>query len=293
MPDLIRVRLPLVNVYLLGEPGGPWVLVDAGLPGTASLIRRAAQAHFGDTGPEAVVLTHGHLDYIGGLRALLNLWDVPVYAHPMELPYLTGRSAYPPPDPTVGGSMSQVSPLFVPGPFDFRPLLRALPADGSLPHLPGWRWLFTPGHSPGHVSLWREDDRVLIAGDAFVTTRQESVLPAMTLRPRQVRRPPAYYTPDWDAARASVQTLAALRPELAATGHGQPMSGGALRTGLTELADHFETQGQPRHGRYVRRPALTDMNGVQELPPAPSPWPRRLLMAGVALGVWRLLRSRA
>ncbi|WP_347404076.1 MBL fold metallo-hydrolase [Mesorhizobium sp. WSM4976] len=40
--------------------------------------------------------------------------------------------------------------------------------------MPGWRWLHTPGQAPGHISLWREADHTLVAGDAFITTGQES-----------------------------------------------------------------------------------------------------------------------
>ena len=52
--------------------------------------------------------------------------------------------------------------------------LVALPQTGTIPGLPGWKWIHTPGHSPGHVSLFRESDRVLLAGDAFVTVRTDS-----------------------------------------------------------------------------------------------------------------------
>ena len=100
--------------------------------------------------------------------ALARRWDAPIYAHPLELPYLTGRSAYPPPDPTVGGgALALLSPLFSPGPFDFRPRMHPLPDDGSVPGMPGWRWVHTPGHTPGHVAFWREEDGALIAGERF------------------------------------------------------------------------------------------------------------------------------
>lgn len=76
----------------------------------------------------------------------------------------------------------------------------------------------TPGHSAGHISLFRSSDGLLIAGDAFVTTIQESAFFAITQK-KEVHRPPAYYTSDWDAAHQSVKILAALHPEIAVTGH--------------------------------------------------------------------------
>ncbi|KEF35626.1 beta-lactamase [Deinococcus sp. RL] len=285
-PDVVRVRLPLVNVFLLGLPGEDWVLLDAGMPGTAGLIRRAAGEFHAGRPPVAIVLTHGHLDHVGALRDLLNTWSVPVYAHPLELPHLTGQAPYPFPDPTVGGTTSLLSPAFVPGPFDFRPSLRPLPPEGQVPHLPQWRWLHTPGHTSGHISLWREEDRTLIAGDAFVTTRQESAAGAFTLRPTLIHRPPAYYTPNWDAARDSVRQLAALHPRLVVTGHGHPMSGPEMDADLTRLARNFDELGRPRRGWYVKHPVP-----VGASPTGADPLRQRVL-ATLALGALALLLTR-
>ena len=179
-PDLAYRRLGIVNIVLAGAPGGEWVLIDTGLPGTQRVIEDAIESRFGaGARPSAIVMTHGHFDHVGLLETLAARWDVPVYAHPHELPYLNGTSSYPPPDPHVGGGlMSRLSPLFPRSPVDVRRRLHALPEDGSVPFMPGWRWIHTPGHSAGHVSFWRQSDRGLIAGDAFVTTAQESVYAA-------------------------------------------------------------------------------------------------------------------
>ncbi|MGC1273645.1 MAG: MBL fold metallo-hydrolase, partial [Planctomycetaceae bacterium] len=98
-PDVFCLQLSIVNVYLLGHVGcgdRGWVLIDAGLFGSAGAIRRAAQDLFGrDARPSAIVLTHGHFDHVGAARSLADTWDVPIFAHRLEMPYLTGRSAYP------------------------------------------------------------------------------------------------------------------------------------------------------------------------------------------------------
>lgn len=275
-PDLGCLRIVMVNVYFYGAPDAgdrAWVLIDAGLPGPGSaqrIIAAAAERYGEDARPAAIVLTHGHPDHVGTLRTLADRWDAPVYAHEQELPYLTGRRSYPPPDPAAGGgAMSLLSPLFPRGPFNFEDRVRALPADGSVPGMQGWRWIHTPGHSAGHVSLFREEDRTLIAGDAFVTTKAESATAVVTWRP-MVHRPPAYFTPDWASARVSVQRLAALEPELAATGHGPPMRGPEMRRQLHELANDFDRVAVPRHGRYVGRPLFEE------------PIPRLLLSVGAA-----------
>ncbi|HYE57344.1 MAG TPA: MBL fold metallo-hydrolase, partial [Rhodothermales bacterium] len=105
-------------------------------------------------------------------------------------------------------------------------------------------------HSEGHVSLWREADRALLAGDAFVTTQQESAYAAFTQKP-EVHGPPMYYTPDWVAAHESVKRLAMLNPNVAGTGHGIPYHGAALREALNLLARDFMEVAVPKRGRYV------------------------------------------
>ena len=245
------LRTVLVNVFVVRvEPDG-WVLVDAGLPGSAAAIREAARALFGSAPPRGILLTHGHFDHVGALTRLLETWPVPVFAHPFELPHLTGRRPYPRPDPTVGGGLLAWSSFLFPrGPYDFGDSLLALPRDGRVPIAPDWVAVHTPGHTSGHVAFYRAADGTLIAGDAVTTTRQESAIAVATQR-RELNGPPAYFTSDWDAARWSVQRLAAIGVETLLSGHGQPMAGGAMRRDLRDLAERFDERARPRRGRYV------------------------------------------
>ncbi|GJD45066.1 putative metallo-hydrolase YflN [Methylobacterium cerastii] len=262
LPDLAYRRVVMVNVVFVGAPDAGdrgWVLVDAGIPGGKGLIKGTAEARFGaGARPAAIVLTHGHFDHVGVLEDLAEEWDVPIYAHAAERPYLDGSASYPSPDPTVGGgALALLSPLYPTKPVDVGVRLVILPADGTVPPMPGWRWIHTPGHSPGHVSLWREADGSLIAGDAFVTTAQESIY-AVALQEPEFHGPPMYLTIDWSAAAASVRRLAALRPERVVTGHGRPLEGAEMRRGLDALAQDFEAVAVPDHGRYVAHPAQAE-----------------------------------
>jgi glyoxylase-like metal-dependent hydrolase (beta-lactamase superfamily II) len=279
------LRTAIVNLFFVQGEGTGWVLVDAGIPGFGPQVESEVERHFGaGARPEAIVLTHGHFDHVGMLRTFADRWDVPIYAHRLEMPYLTGRAKYPPPDPSVGGGFMAVSsPLYPSGPIDVSDRVRRLPEDGTVPGLEGWRWIHTPGHTPGHVSLFREADRTLIAGDAVITTKQESAMAVMDQRP-ELHGPPMYFTPDWVSAARSARALAALEPETLATGHGRPLRGAMMRAALHELARDFEHRAVPRVGRYVNKPALADENGVTFLPP-PVDKPLLTLAAAVAAGV--------
>lgn len=249
--DLVQMRVLFANLYFHGTPDN-WVLIDAGLPGSADDIVQSAEARFGEgKSPKAYILTHGHFDHVGAFPDLFERWDVPIYAHPMEMPFLTGRKDYPEPDPTVGkGAMALMSFAYPYKANDWTDRVQPLPEDGSMPYMPDWKWIFAPGHTEGQVALFRQEDRLLIAGDAFVTTKQESLYEVMRQK-EGVHGPPAYFTPDWITARKTVEQLAALDPEIAATGHGPVMRGEKLREGLAELIAHFDDMALPDQGEYV------------------------------------------
>lgn len=228
------------------------VLVDAGMPGSADSIISAAERRYGiGSKPKCIVLTHGHFDHVGAIIELIRHWRVPVYAHPLELPYLTGKQSYPEPDPTVdGGLVAKMSPIFPIRPIRLGEYIHALPENGSIPQLPDWEWMHTPGHTPGHVSLFRGKDRILIAGDAFVTVKQESLYKVFT-QEEEISGPPKYLTTDWALAHDSVRKLAALKPYAVITGHGKPMAGTLLAEQLAFLSEKFEWVAIPKHGKYV------------------------------------------
>lgn len=249
-------RLLMVNMVFIGEPGAPdrgWALVDTGIPGSADAIVREARERLGYRGsPCSVILTHGHFDHSGAVRELARRWDAPVYVHERELPHITGKEAYPDPDPLVGGGwLARLSPLYPKKAIDLGEAAQPLPADGTVPGLPGWRWLATPGHTDGHISLFREEDRLLVGGDAFSTVIQES-LGAVLMQRSAIHGPPAYWTTDWDAARRSAEMLRDLRPHRAVPGHGLPLDGELDCTVFFDLlCERFDELARPRQGRYL------------------------------------------
>jgi glyoxylase-like metal-dependent hydrolase (beta-lactamase superfamily II) len=281
--DLAWLRTSISNVYFVGHSGA-WVLIDTGVVGYADAIRKAAVARFGaDSRPNAIVLTHGHFDHAACALELAGPWNVPVYAHPLEFPYLTGKSAYPQKDPTVGGAMAFLSRFFPSRTVNIEKVLQPLPDSGAVPGIDGWTAIFTPGHAPGHVAFWREHDATLVAGDAVATADLDSWYGIFSQKKR-ISRPASPFTYDWEQARASVRTIADLNPSVLACGHGEPMTGPAVALELSQFARNFTP---PSHGRYVAAPAQANAWGVVYEPPAP---PDHLpkVAAGVVAGVFLL-----
>ena len=187
-----------VNAYLLGE-----VVVDAGTKGAGRRLVRALQGHA--VGVHA--LTHAHPDHAGGSKRVVDAFEVPVWvgehdradvesgrlliADSWAKPVMTRLARYPP----VAVARS----------------LREGDVVG-----PGFVVLETPGHSPGHVSYWRESDRTLVCGDVLFNMN-------IVTTARGLREPPAMFTPDPARNRDSARRLAALEPELVLFGHGPPL----------------------------------------------------------------------
>lgn len=284
-PNVWRLKDIFVNVFLIkNSHSSNFILVDAGLKSSAPKIKAMiAQVLDPGASPMGIVQTHGHFDHRGSLQLLADEWQVPVYAHHLELPYLAGKSSYPPPDSTVGGgAMATLAFTYPKKPINIQEHLQELPEDNSVPGMPDWKWIHTPGHTPGHISLFRERDGVLIAGDACVTTKQESVFSVMK-QAKIMSGPPKYFTPDWGAAARSVKELAALEPNVIATGHGQSFYGDEARKALHKLARQFWQLGMPEKGRYVKQPALFNEDGVTYIPPARTNYTLLSIIGATAL----------
>lgn len=253
LPDLYLHTIQIVNIVFYGDPNkSEFILVDAGMPKSANEIISVAEKRFGpNCRPRAIVLTHGHFDHVGAIIELIEHWKVPVYAHSLELPYLTGLRNYPEPDSSVnGGLIAKISPFFPNEAINLGSNVKPLPLNGTIPYMHGFRWIHTPGHTPGHISLFRDDDGTLIVGDAFVTVKQESLYKVL-IQQKEISGPPRYFTTDWSAASDSVKKLEALKPTVAITGHGLPMIGEELTRNLQKLKNEFEQIALPNHGKYL------------------------------------------
>lgn len=240
------LRIAFVNVFGVATANGSWTLIDSGIPYSARYIRNWGERTFGEPA-SAIVLTHGHFDHVSGAADLAQAWSIPIYAHPLEFPYLTGKKEYPAPQTGAGGGlMSVLAPLYPRGPVDLSRWLRPLPTGPGAEELgpmAGWEIVATPGHTPGHISLFRSSDMTLLVGDAFCTTKPESFFAAALAQNPELHGPPAYFTADPEQAARSIRLLASLHPRVIAPGHGRPLAGVPLEEKLPLLASEYAAEG--------------------------------------------------
>jgi hydroxyacylglutathione hydrolase len=189
-----------INVYLVGD-----VVIDAA---TRQAEKRILRQLAGRT-VTAHVLTHVHPDHQGSSHAICERLGVPVWCGRGDVPAMEVPGSVIARDaPRIVSSLQE---RFWVGPP--HPVTRAL-EEGD--EVAGFTVLETPGHTSGHLSFWRERDRVLIVGDVLTNMNLFTGLPGL-------HEPPAFATPDPARDRASARRLAELRPALACFGHGPPL----------------------------------------------------------------------
>ena len=185
-----------LNVWLAGD-----VVIDSAVRPFAGLVLAELE---GQT-VSALSLTHGHMDHQGGAPAICDALSIPLFCPELEAEYVESGDILPlvPDNPrnrediaTYGGPAHPVS--------------RRL-KEGD--EVGGFIVLDTPGHSPGHISYWRESDRVLIVGDAISNMHAETFEVGLM-------EPLEQFTLDPARNRESIRRLAALDPALACFGHG-------------------------------------------------------------------------
>lgn len=240
------------NVYFV-QSGSSWALIDAAWRNRGQLIKTTAESLFGvGTRPLAILLTHIHPDHSGSAIELAEIWRLPIYVHPDEMPLASGKlipEYFNPLDRWLIAPLMRLMP---------RRYVEAKASEGSLvdaacafdpgsgvPGLPDWECIPTPGHTPGHVAFFRRSDGVLIAGDAILTVNLNSLWDLLLNR-RRVSGPPHIATWNWQAAKESLAALAALEPRVLACGHGIVITGPGTARELRAFSDRFSVSKRKR-----------------------------------------------
>jgi len=213
VPGVYQLMLAGVNTVLIAED--ELTLIDTGvpgsLPGILNLIRRLGRSVEEIT---TVIITHNHVDHIGGLPELKKHTVAKVYAHeaalvdpPEDAPYPNGirrllRVPF----------LSPVRRRFV---LDSGDIDVKLKGGELLKQLGGLQVIHTPGHTPCSICLFSHRYKMLFVGDA------------MQRRRRKLQFPAKMVSTDLARAEMSVGELARLDSEILVFGHGQPVMHGA------------------------------------------------------------------
>jgi hydroxyacylglutathione hydrolase len=193
-----------INAYLVGD-----VLVDAMTKRDAKRILKALDGR----AVTAHAITHAHPDHQGASDAVCAALNVPFWAPELDVPPAEDSALIAERQPK--NAVNSLFTRIMTGPG--RPVDRVL-REGD--EVGGFTVLDTPGHSAGHISLWREVDRTLILGD--VVNNQHPLLGF----PRGLREPLAMFTPDPARNRESIRRLGELGAVTVCFGHG-PVHRGA------------------------------------------------------------------
>ena len=201
------------NVYLL--LGSTLTLVDAGMPGSEEAILAYIDSLGLDAGDLArMVITHHHLDHVGGIAAMKRRTAALVLAHPDDAGLISGEQSPPPASsPLMRFLFWLVAPLM--------PTLEPVPVDVTvqdgerLDLLGGATVVHVPGHTPGSIALHFPSEGLLFCGDTIDHRRG------------RLGPPPKPFTEDMDQALASIRRMSELEFDVLCPGHGAPIVGGA------------------------------------------------------------------
>jgi glyoxylase-like metal-dependent hydrolase (beta-lactamase superfamily II) len=193
--------LPAGRVYVLKDPDG-LTLIDASISGMAGkILAQIAAAGHTARDVKRILITHAHPDHVGSLPALKQSTGAQVICSAEDRPVVEGRmpvarraSGFRPPNTNIQGT----------------PVDREVTDGDTIDALGGLQVVFTPGHSPGHLSFWQPQLGIAFIGDVLFHVFG-------------VRLPPGFLTVDMEQDKRSVRKLANLKPQIVCFGHGDPI----------------------------------------------------------------------
>lgn len=215
-----RVDGSNANCYLVEEADGSLTLVDAGMQSDGKKILEYVTTKMMKKPSDVknLVITHCHVDHVRGAAALRKATGAEVAVHEADADFVSGKEKYPSPGGAIGLLFTLMSPFFHATPVEPGRRLQENDAVGRL------IVLHTPGHTPGSISLYDKQDKVLFVGD---TARFQK---------GKLQGPPPQFTRDMGQARTSMERLSHLDFEVLLSGHGEPLNSKDAPRMMAELS---------------------------------------------------------
>ena len=219
------------NVFLLA--GDNLTLVDTGFKGrSAQILKQVKHLGYSPSDIANIIITHHHPDHIGSLARLKEVTQAKVIAHPADAPYIDGRLPQPGPARPrwLSKLISPLSKLWATTPAAVDILVNE---GDELPILGGTEVLHTPGHTPGSICLFLQEEQLVIVGDVLAN-RFRLGLPSKA------------YTVDIAQEINSIKRVASLDFDIICFGHGSPIVHKAHST-VSDFAEIVESKYQRIH----------------------------------------------
>jgi len=213
LPGLYQVRTKGSKAYLIVEDD--ITLIDAGSIGSGSRILKAVE-ELGRSPSDIkhIVITHYHLDHVGGLPEIQEYVPAKTGVHLAEAPHIESESVLP--NPFTHPLLAKICEPYLRWNDPGAARVDVILDDGDeLPALGGMRIVHAPGHTAGSISLYFPNRGLLLVGDAMQYKFGRLMLPSRL------------FTQDMPAASASIQKLAALDFETLCFSHFRPILEGA------------------------------------------------------------------
>jgi len=187
----------MCNVYVM-KYNNKKIQIDAGMKGSFNKIKSYYQEN--KSKPDIILITHYHLDHIGALKALKNMYSPEIYANEIEIPYIEGKEPIPKPKSFLAKfffTFAKVNPVE-----DIKSFKNF--------NMEGIKFIETYGHTIGSTSIYIENQKFIFVGDAVSTVNGK-----LSINEK--------FTLNMEEAKKSLEKIKKLSPITILPGHGNPM----------------------------------------------------------------------
>jgi|YelNatPaOPRAMG01_1025707.scaffolds.fasta_scaffold151907_1 glyoxylase-like metal-dependent hydrolase (beta-lactamase superfamily II) len=193
------------NVYLLVNKD-TLTIIDTGMPKQLDkILDYLKKMNRKPSEVSKIILTHCHIDHIGNAYELKKLTNAKLFVHQADAPFVSGREKMPVPKGLIGAAFKVTSPFFKIKYVEPDVLVK----EGDL--IDGFTVIHNPGHTPGSISLYSKDKKLLFAGDE------------LRYMNGKIQGPPEQFTPDLKLAIKSMEKLTKMDYDIMLSGHGDPL----------------------------------------------------------------------